>query len=345
MLNYEDFREHIAMTTFTELSNHNIDDINMEYKMELSLEGEMKELISVNAQFIHADIPVERLYDMYKAQISYGDTESRALTNINNKVISQIGGDPLVAEYESIKNVTDLVHSKSLQDLKSGIFIKPIGKNEFLDTANKYADAVYLVAGPYVGVFHCVVKQEDDRRISASINNEWLSRSNISKEDLIKYVKQNQENPFYGARLNSLVETGMACESDITGIVPTSLCNNYIHDETLDPDIYILTNRQADNGASLMFNDSLMADISNKMNSSFYILPSSRHEIILVPEVFAKDMPLDVLQEMVKDINGSIVRPEDFLSDDVAFFDKEKKQIIDLSQGAKVKTPDKGPKL
>ena len=62
-------------------------------------------------------------------------------------------------------------------------------------------------------------------------------------------------------------------------------------------------------------------EASDKLHDNFYILPSSIHEVILVPESSAP--PLKDLQEMVKEINATEVSPEDKLSDSVYRYDRE----------------------
>ena len=48
------------------------------------------------------------------------------------------------------------------------------------------------------------------------------------------------------------------------------------------------------------------------MESDFYILPSSVHEMILIP-LFTDDM--ESLSQMVKEVNATQLKPEDVLSD------------------------------
>ena len=58
----------------------------------------------------------------------------------------------------------------------------------------------------------------------------------------------------------------------------------------------------------------------------FYILPSSIHEVILVPESFGLEP--ERMQEMVKEINQTGVAPEEVLSDSVYYFDGEEIRIV-----------------
>ena len=47
--------------------------------------------------------------------------------------------------------------------------------------------------------------------------------------------------------------------------------------------MYIMTNRQEVNGASVLLYDDVLQTFALKKKTDFYILPSSIHEVILVP--------------------------------------------------------------
>lgn len=55
------------------------------------------------------------------------------------------------------------------------------------------------------------------------------------------------------------------------------------------------------------------------------VLPSSLHEVVLIPE--KEGMEPQSLEGMVKEINQKYVDREDFLSDKVMYYDKEKEQL------------------
>ena len=80
----------------------------------------------------------------------------------------------------------------------------------------------------------------------------------------------------------------------------------------------ILTTRGAANGAGVIFCDSVLQKIREKIGN-FYILPSSIHEVLIVP--VSGGIELDYLEEMVRTINATEVSPEDRLSDQVYLFD------------------------
>lgn len=88
--------------------------------------------------------------------------------------------------------------------------------------------------------------------------------------------------------------------------------------EVLIP-MYVMTNEQQINGATVLLYDNVIQQFAQQMNTSFYILPSSIHEVILVPaEEF--DDPSGLV-ELVHMANHSIVELGDILSDSVYYYD------------------------
>lgn len=83
-------------------------------------------------------------------------------------------------------------------------------------------------------------------------------------------------------------------------------------------DVYVLTNESNSYGAAVLTRTDVLRDLYSKIGE-FYILPASRHEVLAISTEW--DVSIDDLKEMVKIINSTEVRPEDWLSDQVFVFD------------------------
>ena len=77
------------------------------------------------------------------------------------------------------------------------------------------------------------------------------------------------------------------------------------------------------NGASAILYPNTLKGLYNKIGS-FYILPSSIHEVICVPD---KNANLEVLKSTVKDANKTVVSQEEKLSDNVYYFNGEELSV------------------
>ena len=84
--------------------------------------------------------------------------------------------------------------------------------------------------------------------------------------------------------------------------------------------VFVLSNDHAMQGASLITLPDLLDQIGDIIQDDFYILPSSLHEVLIVPQHF-DNVDLDALSEMVQSVNESQVAAEDLLSDKVQHYD------------------------
>lgn len=89
--------------------------------------------------------------------------------------------------------------------------------------------------------------------------------------------------------------------------------------------IYILTNQERRFGAAKLLDVAALERIAGEVGN-FVVLPSSLHEALIVPEG-ARRMGYAQLAEMVKEINSSMLLPEERLSDHVYTYRREEKVL------------------
>lgn len=91
------------------------------------------------------------------------------------------------------------------------------------------------------------------------------------------------------------------------------------------PFLYVLTNQRVSHGADGILRKDLLKEFSKLARGNFYILPSSVHETLLLgdgPNIKAED-----LRDMVQSINRDEVSQEEWLSDNVYYYDTEKGEL------------------
>ena len=84
--------------------------------------------------------------------------------------------------------------------------------------------------------------------------------------------------------------------------------------------MYVLTNRQSHMGASALLDIPFLDGFRERIGEDFWILPSSIHEVILVPVSQMADR--DRLRAMVRQINETQVPPQEVLSDEVYSYEE-----------------------
>lgn len=112
--------------------------------------------------------------------------------------------------------------------------------------------------------------------------------------------------------------------------------------------MFCMTNERKMNGASLILHEDIRKQIGEFMKGDFYILPSSIHEILILPDngIFS----VSELNAMVKEVNATQVSLEEQLSDKVQFCDgrtavmenAEKREMRMEKENAEKKTGIRG---
>ena len=93
-----------------------------------------------------------------------------------------------------------------------------------------------------------------------------------------------------------------------------------------DDKLFVLTNNQKLNGAAALLDEKMMEQIAERVGNDFYILPSSVHEVLIVPKEAGMDFK--DLEAMVQEVNATQVAPQDKLSDHVYQYDNETREVF-----------------
>ena len=86
-----------------------------------------------------------------------------------------------------------------------------------------------------------------------------------------------------------------------------------------EEELFVLTNTRGVFGAACLFYPGMTDEILERFGKSCYILPSSIHEVLILPE--SPDCDPQALRTIVREINRTEVLEEDFLSDSVYLLD------------------------
>ena len=89
--------------------------------------------------------------------------------------------------------------------------------------------------------------------------------------------------------------------------------------------IYVLSNRYRINGAACILYPTLLEDICDSLQGSFYIIPSSVHEVLILPSDNTDDSKK--IREMIKEVNDTQIAAEEILSYSLYFYDREENRL------------------
>ena len=90
--------------------------------------------------------------------------------------------------------------------------------------------------------------------------------------------------------------------------------------------MYVLSNSVGINGASALMYPNALKSIADELKKDLVILPSSIHEVLLIP--YENDVDFEDLSNMVTTINQEQVPVEDRLSNHVYYYSRAADQVI-----------------
>lgn len=163
---------------------------------------------------------------------------------------------------------------------------------------------------------------------SSLIFNKEFEHWNIDLEDLYQLALFNTMREFPW-QMDSLVKVVSECFGER---LPDELREAFMNDvRSLEQvenrvNMYILTNDVGLNGATSILYDNVVKNFAKVQDCNVFILPSSVHEVMLVPEN-AETEP-EFLQELVMEANQSAVGLIDLLSDQIYYYDRVSDQIL-----------------
>ena len=162
-------------------------------------------------------------------------------------------------------------------------------------------------------VFYCLLSKSPTENASVLIRNEHLCYWNVSVGDLLSLAQKN--TPFLlSSCCDSLTELLLPVLKQLPARKETE---NDFASASMVP-MYVLTNQQRFLGACCILYDDVLKEIAERLDCDLYILPSSIHEVILMPATVTESALS--LSQMVCDINRSEVSPEEILSDHIYYY-------------------------
>lgn len=158
-------------------------------------------------------------------------------------------------------------------------------------------------------IFETVEVKDDEVIKSTILTNELMQSYEITMKDLCATATDNiieMFGTYYFKRLDEVLEEMMGIK------MPES------------HPLYLLTNEAKMYGAYLLGQMHVMRQVRESLNEDFYIIPSSIHELLVLPKSYAETQDLFM---MVKQVNNSIVESNEILSYSIYEYDSKEDTV------------------
>ena len=241
-------------------------------------------------------LPVINMNMFYQEYCKCGDL-SRILENMAAAILSeQEFASPNIHDYATVKD---------------HLFLRVMNEKNIPDCGLVTKTVLDLKVVAYIDMR--TVVQRADSFSCVAVSNEMLKAWNISEEDVLCQANANGKRLF-PCQINSLsgimAGTGLVAEKNRKETAP----------------VYVISSvENVPYGAAEIFYDGILDSVAELYEENFYLLPSSVHEIIVLPE--SMGMNPEQLDSMVYDINRMQVSPEERLSDRCYYYDVKNKTL------------------
>ena len=185
---------------------------------------------------------------------------------------------------------------------------------------HKRENALLLMDVPFIPyhdlaiVFYILLELESSGSGTVLITNGMLRAWDVTVNDLYKVASVNTPNllPPNFRTMHSAI-----CEM---------LGTNCTDGEFSDNHMYILTNSTGQFGASTILYKDLLEEIAMEIRDDFYILPSSIHELIILPRSYSPCT--EDIDRMIVEINETQIAPDEVLSDHSYYYSRVHKSLF-----------------
>lgn len=143
-------------------------------------------------------------------------------------------------------------------------------------------------------IYRIIMQQADHGLMTILVDNRIMKELELTQEELENLAYQN---------------TGRMFPAEISQMADF---------------LYVMTNKQKIHGATTMMNRDAMDKLADRIGSNFFLIPSSIHEVMAVPE---KDSDADSLALLLEEGNRICSAENEVLSDTIYYYDRGKKEF------------------
>ena len=215
-----------------------------------------------------------------------------------------------VQEMESFKEII------RLDNIRENVFCKFINtkqNEELLKTMpHRNFHDLSIVYAWYVG-------EQDGAMLSAPINHELAKSEGLSEEQLFLLGKENTRILF-----PTTIRPMSAVIEELMGRKESKGGELFEFEPDEEFPMYVVSNRRRFFGATAVLYEDGMQMLADRLDDNLYLMPSSIHEWIAVPESYTN---LEHLSEIVHLVNFSKVEEDERLSNEVYHYDKRTRQF------------------
>lgn len=295
-MKFEEFKKNLFVQMKNELERENLD---LKIKTQ-RIEKVQKsyDAIVVQSGVFAVCMNLQELHDKYEDFVQHNGTMEEFAASIAKKATINM---------QEENRVTQWIDNMNYETLKDNLSLQVIGREKnqevLQDTVHKDFADMSLIYRTSIGKYGSIV-------VSKALLKQWGVTEQQLHEDALKRCTRD-----FPARMAPLLH----CVTHGLDEVNTKLPE--IKDLSADIcDIAYVATTCYENGACVIAYPDFMRQVSEAIGDSFFVLPSSIHEVIIIPDRWGADVAQ--LKNLVAEVNETEVRPEEKLTDNVYHYDQ-----------------------
>ena len=237
--------------------------------------------------------------------------------------IAQSRVEHVISEKLDVTALTDF------EKVKDRIMFKVIGSDS---NEARLGRMPHRIENDMALIYHITLHMDDTGLGSVPITNSLMDTLGVNEEVLHDLAMENtlRELPTTFRSMKEVMKEmfignlpEMQGDEEMEDFLQALLSedDDAIQDEHVS--MYVLSNSEKMNGAAVLFYPGIKEQIAEQLESDFFVLPSSIHETLIIPDNGRADAK--ELQDMVREVNATQVAPDEVLTGNVYFYDKESK--------------------
>lgn len=249
-------------------------------------------------------IYLEDYYIRYHQGIEIGEI-SREILMFYEKLKCEKSWNPEI--FDNYGEIRKKIAFKIINTEKNKEFLNRVPHIDFLDLSL---------------VFYVIFNVNNDGAATMIIHNDNMERWGICLQELVITAIENV-NDLLPAQLITMQDVVEALENPVLKEGANILKKGMENDgETM----YILSNAFRNLGAACMVYPGVLKMVGDIFEKDFYLLPSSIHEVILVPR--REQMSIQQMNEMVEEVNTKYVAEEEILSNHAYYYSRKEDRLL-----------------
>lgn len=239
----------------------------------------------------------------------------------------------------SLKELAEDIYSSYQENKKHGrIFESSIWRNDYETVPDKiiyklinyHQNRELLEEIPHIRlcdlaiIFCLLVEQSGNYLATAVICKEHMESWGMDTQMLMELAKKNTKR-LLPAKIRNMSEVMQEIARNYLGNDTEKTALDEMLSMPSEIPLYVLSNHINTNGAITMLYEGILRDFAAVLEHDLIILPSSVHEVLLVP--YEEELCMEELKEMVRHINRTEVEKEEVLSDNVYHYSRKTDKI------------------